>query len=200
MRRSEMPDSLVPAGYLAKRIARKPDWLHSDRVVDVYSLSNCVSRDFADYVEFWKHNGCWLFDSPEKIEEVAREDAVDLAGTTLYYYEIYHHQFDGNEKKWKPFEPEASFGVNVLIPAEKRLEGFDVATLFAGSTPECSPLSCNNLAGSIRTNEHCLIESLDQAIEELEAGSFENSEPGPYRIFAVYTLPFSWPTTPAPSP
>jgi hypothetical protein len=188
MKRSGFPDSLIPAGYLAKRVARKPDGLDWD-VVDVYSLSGCcISKDFTDYVYFWKHNGYWLFDSPEKIEEVAREDAVDLAGTTLFYYEIYGHQFDGDDRKWKSFEPEP-FGVNILIPAEKRLEGFDVLTFFAGGTPEHSPLSCNNLAKSIHTNEHCLLESLEQAIEELEAGSFANSEPGPYRIFAVYTLP-----------
>jgi hypothetical protein len=29
---------------------------------------------------------------------------------------------------------------------------------------------------------------LDEAISALEAGVFENSEPGPFRILAVYTV------------
>lgn len=174
---------------MAKRIAQKPaDWL-GERVVDVYSVSGCISRDFADYVGFWMHNGYWLFDSPAVIQEVVRANAIDLADTTLFYYEIYGHQFDADERKWKLFEPEASFGTSVLVPAAKRLEGFDVVTFFARSSPEHSPLSCNDLARSIHTNEHCLIESLEQAIQQLETGSFRECEPGPYRIFAVYTLP-----------
>jgi hypothetical protein len=195
MKRSGFPDSLTPAGYMAKRVAQRPAGWLGEHVIDVYSLSGCMSEIFADYVKFWKHNGYWLFDSPETIEEVAREDAVDLAGATLFYYEVYPYQFDAGEKKWKLFEPEKSFRVNILIPAEKRLEGFDVVTFFAGSTPECLPLSCNDMAKSIHTNEHCLLESLEQAIEQLETGGFANCEPGPYRIFAVYTLPFSWPTS-----
>ena len=173
---------------MAKRIAKRPDWL-GEQIIDVYSVSGCISKYFANYISFWKHNGYWLFDSPERIEEVAREAAIDLTGATMFYYEVYKHQFDGDEKTWKLLQPEESFGVNVLVPAAKRLEGFDVATFFAGSTPECSPLSCNDLASSIHTNEHCLMDSLEEAVERLEAGDFANSEPGPYRIFAVYTLP-----------
>ena len=191
MKRSEIPNSLIPAGYMAKRIALKPAGWLGDRVVDVYSVSGCISGVFADYVEFWMHNGYWLFDSPAVIEKVCRDNAIDYTGTTLFYYEIYGRQFNADERKWELFEPEASFGTNVLAPATKRLEGFDVVTFWASSTPECSPLSCNDLAKSIRTNEHCLLESLEQAIEQLEAGGFAECEPGPYRIFAVYTLPTS---------
>ena len=42
---------------LFKRIATRPDWLHAQGVVDIYSLSGCVSANFADYVQYWKHNG-----------------------------------------------------------------------------------------------------------------------------------------------
>ncbi|OQW33412.1 MAG: hypothetical protein A4E19_03115 [Nitrospira sp. SG-bin1] len=38
---------------------------------------------------FWKHNGYWFFDSPEVIEQVAREESIDLAGTKIFYYEVY---------------------------------------------------------------------------------------------------------------
>lgn len=89
---------------------------------------------------------------------------------------------------WVRFEPEASFDTNVQPPSAHTLEGFDVVTFSAGTSPECSPLSCNALAAGISTNSHCLLPSLDAAIQALESGSFDNSEPGPYRIIAVYSV------------
>ena len=76
----------------------------------------------------------------------------------------------------------------MIIPFNKKLEGFDVVTFSAGMKPECSPLSCNSLVGEIETNVHCLLESIDEAKLLLEQGKFKNSEPGPYRIYAVYSL------------
>jgi hypothetical protein len=56
------------------------------------------------------------------------------------------------------------------------------------TSPECSPLSCNSLATGIVVNRHCLFDSFEQAVRALEAGAFDNSEPGPFRIFAVYKI------------
>jgi hypothetical protein len=36
----------MPAGYMAKRDLK-----------DVYSVSSCVNENFADYIEYWQHNG-----------------------------------------------------------------------------------------------------------------------------------------------
>jgi hypothetical protein len=73
------------------------------------------------------------------------------------------------------------------------MEGFDVVTFFAGTSPEHSPLSCNGMAKKIPTNEHCLIDSFEEAQAALVRGDFKNAEPGPYRIFAVYSVDSSWP-------
>jgi len=86
---------MIPAGYLAKRISAKPDWLRAQQVADIHSVSGCTSKAFADYVDFWKHNGFWLFDSPEIIKDVAREHSINLAGTILFYYDVYENEFDG---------------------------------------------------------------------------------------------------------
>lgn len=72
------------------------------------------------------------------------------------------------------------------VLARKQLLGFDVVSFDAQTTPECSPLSCNNLAESIDVNEHCLLPSFESAKQLLESGTFDNSEPGPFRVFAVY--------------
>ena len=179
---------MIPAGYMGKRVADKTDWLQADSVLDIYSVSPCISKDFADYIDFWKHNGHWLFDSPEIIASIAEDNALDMAGVKLFYYEIHELEFHQDDKQWHCYEPEKSFVTDVKVPNTRTLEGFDVVTFYAGSSAECSPLSCNGLASEIKTNQHCLIESLEQAKQCLESGAFVKCEPGPLRIFAVYSL------------
>ncbi len=170
---------------MAKRV-QKPKGFNMDRVVEVYSVGGCVNDDFADYINFWKHNGYWLFDSPEIIRTVAKENAISLEGAQFFYYEVYEKEFDG--KIWSAYEPEASFATNVAQPSAKVLEGFDVVTFYCRNAPEHSPLSCNGLAKRISTNPHCLLNSFEEAFAALNEGAFEKSEPGPYRIFAVYSV------------
>jgi hypothetical protein len=179
---------MVPAGYMAKRV-QAPKGFQIDGVADVYSVSGCISEDFADYIEYWKHNGYWLFDSPEIIRAVAQENSIQLDGTSLFYYEVYDMEFDG--KTWSKHEAESSLPTNVVPPKVRVLEGFDVVTFYAKNAPECSPLSCNGLAEEIPTNRHCLLESFAEAYDRLDGGTFNKAEPGPYRIFAVYSL--EWP-------
>jgi hypothetical protein len=76
----------------------------------------------------------------------------------------------------------------VIVPAHRTLEGYDVVSFYAKTSPECSPLSCNGMAVDVETNEHCLLRSLEDAKQLLEDGRFSGSEPGPYRIFAVYSV------------
>jgi hypothetical protein len=182
---------MVPTGYMAKRVVARPDWLPAERVSSIYSVSGCVSDNFTDDITVRKHNGCWLFDSPEVIIEIARENGIDLAETVLFFYEVHPLEFDSGE--WMRFEPEPSFGTNVSVPEAKVLEGYDVVTFALGTSPECSPLSCNHLAREVETNSGCLLQSFEQARNLLEDGVFDHSEPGPHRIFAVYSV--AWPAT-----
>lgn len=171
---------------MAKRVAKKPEWLDAPQVVDLYSVSGCTSEDFADYIPYWKHNGYWLFDSPDVIEKVAAEAGVRLEDASLFYYELFESEFDG--KNWNPFAPEAGIVTDVVLPAAKEFVGVDVVTFFARAAPECSPLSCNSLAHELATNEHCLFSSFEEARTNIENGAFQRSEPGPYRIFMVYRV------------
>ncbi|MCW5199001.1 hypothetical protein VU06_04600 [Desulfobulbus sp. F3] len=173
---------------MAKHVADRPDGLKADGVKDIYSISKCISDNFADYIDYWRHNGYWLFDSPEIIQKISREHFVDITNAKIFYYEVYELEYDEDEKIWMPFFPELSFETNVRPPETKTLEGYDVVAFSFGSTPGCSPLSCNYLASEIETNEHCLLPSLERAKQLLDEGRFEKSEPGPYRIFAVYSV------------
>jgi hypothetical protein len=196
LRRGKMTTSdMVPAGYMAKRVVVRPDWLRAERVSSIYSVSGCISENFvANYFTLWKHNGYWLFDSPEVIIGIAREKEIDLAETLLFFYEI--HQLDFESGEWMRFEPVPSFGTNVSVPETKVLEGYDVVSFSCETSPEHSPLSCNYLASKVETNSRCLLQSFEQARQLLEDGTFDHSEPGPYRIFAVYSV--AWPATSLP--
>jgi len=181
---------MIPVGYMVMRICSRPEWLKAPNVVDIYSVGACSSEYFInDYISLWKHNGYWLFDSSAIIRTVAQENAVKLQGAKLFYCEA--HETELAETGWRSFSPEPSLPTNVIPPSQKRLEGFDVVTFWAGGGPEHSPLSCNSLSERIRTNSHCLFDSFDEAETSLNTGEFTKCEPGPYRIFAVYSV--DWP-------
>jgi hypothetical protein len=180
---------MIPLGYLAKRIPKqRPDWMKAPNVVDVYSVSDCVNDTLAEYSNGWKHNGFWMFDCVAAIQTAAVANEIDMQGAMLFFYEAYESEFDGHDRL--PISPEASFETQVVIPPTKHLEGFDVVTFCDGPNSH-SPLSCNSIASDIKTNEHCLLESLDEAVAAIEGDVFDQSEPGPYRIYAVYSVP--WP-------
>lgn len=183
---------MIPVGYMAKRSCEKPRALGLLPVEDVYSVSACVNDDFVDdYINCWKHNGYWLFDSPAEIREVARELGVSVEGTKLFYYEAYEMEFDEKGMSWSAFAPESGMKTAVIVPKNKFLEGYDLVTFWARNAPECSPLSCCALAEKVAPNEHCLVRTFEEAKAALEAGKFSGAEPGPYRIFAVYSV--DWP-------
>ena len=179
---------MIPLGYMLKQVAATPEWMKAPQVKQVFSVSNCVSRDFADYVPRWRHNGWWLFDSPAALHALAADMHVPVAGLTMFYYEAFEQEYDADKKAWTAIASEPDVPTNVQIPASKHLQGFDVVTFTVHTTPECSPLSCNALAAEIGTNPSCLLDSLERARALLESGAFDNSEPGPFRIVAVYTL------------
>jgi hypothetical protein len=179
---------MIPAGYMAKRVISRPDWLEAPTVVDIYSVSGCMSENFTDYISYWKHNGYWLFNSVKVITSLAMEHSLDLAGCQFFFYEIHELQFDEKAKQWQSFTPDIAFVTAVIPPAKAQLEGYDIVTFSSQSSPECSPLSCNNLAKTIPVNCHCLLESFEEAKRLIEIGAFQNSEPGPCRIFAVSSI------------
>lgn len=178
---------MIPAGYMAKKIVSRPDWLESHIVKDIYSVSSCISENI-DYIRFWRHNGFWLLNSLEILDTIIKESGIDAARYCSFYYECYEREFNDSTGTWCPVVPDPSFVTGVKKPAKPQLQGFDVVTFSCGTTPECSPLSCNGLAKKIQTNSYCLLPSLEEAINLIEKGEFANSEPGPFRIFSVSTV------------
>ena len=180
---------MIPVGYMAKRIPKeRPNWLQTPEVVDVYSVSDCVNDSLAEYSDGWKHNGFWMFDSPADIADAALANEIDLQGSMLFFYEAYESEFDGPDRL--PILPDTTFETQVLVPLNRSLQGFDVVTFCDGPNSH-SPLSCNGIAADVKTNQHCLLASLDEAIAVVESDALDEGEPGPYRRYSVYTV--IWP-------
>jgi hypothetical protein len=179
---------VIPLGYMYKRVVARPDWIHAPNVDDVFSVSDCVSKDFADFLQHGGYNGFWFFDSPQIMERLAAELHVDLEQMMLFYYEAYEREFDQETGKWRAFGPNDVAPVNVTTADRAHIEGYDVTTFWSGTMAECSPLACNGLAANIPVNRHCLFDSMDDARAALERGKFADSEPGPFRIIAVHTI------------
>lgn len=171
-----------------KSIEAKPEWISAPRVREICSVSNCVSSDFGDYISYWRHNGFWFFDEPLIIEELAAANGICLEGMRLFFYRLYPHQWDAESCAWVAYSPDAAFEIDVVEPEESELLGYDVVTYSMQTSPECSPLSCNNLAAKIPVNGHCLFDAFEAAKMAIESGSFESGEPGPYRIVEVRSV------------
>ena len=179
---------MIPIGYMYKRAFRQQGLLEMLKVEDLYSVSDCLAEPFADYSPFFRHNGHGLFDSPAVMRALAAELSISLEDLALFYYEAHEAQYDEEQARWIPITPEASLPTDVEPPTARTLEGFDVVTWNSGAGAECSPLSCNGIAEEVPTNMHCLLPSLEAAVQAIESGKFANSEPGPFRIIAVYSV------------
>jgi hypothetical protein len=150
----------------------------------IYSVSDCISKDFADYIQYWKHNQYWFFNRPEDMDAIIREQGI-TGELELLYYELYEKEFDEEEQAWQEFPAEESFGYDVKPPAEKEFLGFDIVNYTMGTSPEHSPLSCNLLCREVDVNEYCLLDDFERAVQLTETLNQKRAEPGPYRIIAV---------------
>jgi hypothetical protein len=86
--------NMIPVGYIAKHVAARSDWFKEENIVDICSVNACICKNFADYMnslgsESWRHNGWWLFDAPEIIQDCSQKENVDLTEARYFYYEVY---------------------------------------------------------------------------------------------------------------
>ena len=159
---------------------KRPDWLKSAGVEEVCSVSTCVSDAPDGWIDQWRHNEMWVYDTPE----LARSVVPDAARHEfdLYAYQMFPVVFDDGQQQ--PFEIPL-LHVQPLPSSFERL-GYDVVSRTCGTNFECSPLSCNHMAEHIAVSRYCLVDDKDVAFRlaaEFEAGG---CEPGPYYVVEVW--------------
>jgi hypothetical protein len=173
-------ETLTLIGYFPKIVARRPDWLTGAPIVEeLCSVSDCFSESPPGWIEKWKHNEMFVYDTPELAWSVV--SAEERQRFTLFAYRILPRFIDkGGETEWKL----PNLGVSDL-PDGFTTIGFDAVSRFAGSRFECSPLSCNHMASEYPVNKYCLIDDLKTAIAMAHDFAAGNCEPGPYCIIEV---------------
>lgn len=167
-------------GYFPKHTVLRPDWLKAAGAEEICSVSTCISEAPKGWIEQWRHNEMWVYDTPDLAWSVVSD--VLRADFHVYGYRLFPVQFDEGQKS--PFEiPTVSAA---LLPASFERLGLDVVSRSCGTSYECSPLSCNHMAEHVAVNRYCLVDDVDVAFRL--AAEFESSgcEPGPYHVIEVW--------------
>ena len=173
---------MIDAGYFAKRVAAKPEWLNVSAVHEICSASHCISSAPDAWIEPWLHNEFGWFNRASDALAVVRAD--QKAEFRLFAYRIYPQLFRSGQRHGMLIPPDAHPDP---IPASFKSLGFDSVNKSMPSVLgfECSPLSCNSMAGEMRANEYCLFDSLEAAIAGATRFSIEQPEPGDYYVVEV---------------
>ena len=176
-------DSLIPVGFKAKLVIPRPDFVTNLTVREILSVSGCMSEDAVDLMNPWGLNEWGLADTEEIIERaIERENVVD-SRLRCFFYEGIGQELE--EGEWEEIE---RLPTGVVRPASGySLRGFDIVCCTIGYMLDCSPLSCNDGAGQFPVNEHCLLESFEEAVRVAEAIDESGKyEPPPYRVMSVW--------------
>ena len=165
------------AGYFPKITAIPAGCPLPPHVTEVCSVSNCLNGAPDRWVERWLHNELSLFNSVGDARAVAGADER----FEVFAYRVLDAYFeDGHRREWVP----GPLAVTAL-PEGYRSIGFDAVSRSAGWAFECSPLSCNMMAGEIPVNQYCLADSVEAAIAMAVRFSQGTVEPGPYYVVEV---------------
>jgi hypothetical protein len=183
-----MHKQLVDSGYFIKRVMLNPDWLQVPRVLEVCSVSNCISVPPEGWVERWLHNEFGWFNRIADAVRIAPADS--RTEYRLFAYRLYPEVFRRSGR------------VALVVPGDVRPDpiphafqslGFDSVNKSMESVLgfECSPLSCNSMAAEWNVNERCLFPSLELALAAADRFATDQPEPGDYYVVEVLEDPMA---------
>lgn len=150
-------------GYLAKKLAPRPDWLACPNVEFVASVSECIAPAPPDRIDRWEHNHLELYDSESLAKGIIPRE--DLREYIIFAYHALPRIFhDGKALDWYPMTNFEAASPTLDDPFDEHL-GFDIVGYTNGGFFECSPLSCNGVAKEIAVNRFCLVDDVQQAMD-----------------------------------
>lgn len=154
-------------------------------VEEICSATDCISDSPENWINQWKHNEMWVFDSIDKAWSVVPEE--QKRDFEIFAYWVFPEIVE--VKKPEVLEPKP-FSIPPItpVPMDASFEkiGYDIVTRFAGNKFEHSPLSCNGLAKEIKVNRYCLIDGPDKAFDAAKQFEDKGAEPGPYYVVEVW--------------
>ena len=166
-------------GYFPKTSPIPPAWLHPSHVREICSVSHCVALPPPDWIEHWRHNDFFFFNTIADAESIVPPGAV---GYHIFAYRLLLITFsEGRQTPIPapilPLEPLPSSFVSL---------GFDAVSKYCTPYFECSPLSCNGALAKYAVNEYCLFASPEEAVVAATLWSAKDvMEPGDYFVLEV---------------
>jgi hypothetical protein len=172
----------VLIGYFPKHTLRRPDWLRNRGVEEICSVSCCISEDPEGWIDLWRHNQCWVFDTQKLAWSVV--PAERRADFELYAYRMFPARFEHGCQTGIEFP---NLRVEPLSQSFVQI-GYDAVSRSYTPTFECSPLSCNGLAEGHPVNRYCLVDTEETALQLARECSISEPEPGAYYVIEVLRL------------
>jgi hypothetical protein len=170
-------------GYFPKKTKLIPEWLKAGNVEMVCSASTCISEEPEGWINHWKHNECFLYNTIGDARSIL-DKLNDKNGYDIYAFKKYPIRLE-NGSSAEEIIPSVS-----VEPLNENFEflGYDAVSMSMSPIFECSPLSCNRGAETMKVNKYCLFETFEKALSGAVEFSKGNWEPGPYYIVEVYRL------------
>jgi hypothetical protein len=187
-------------GYRVKKVMARPNWLKDARVVDICSVSDCMSSPPEGWIDRWDVNDASCYWTVEGA--VATIPTSEAAAYTTFAYFMYPLEFDEGDQLTErkltdlfgsadqnnlPQQLNAGYhvlGYDVVQgnPAQPAQDGYAPVMFSFG----CSPLSCNNRSIDFEVNKHCLLNDWDEAARAAREFSNGGAEPPPYYIVRIH--------------
>jgi hypothetical protein len=142
-------------------------------------------------MDLWLHNRAGFYGSEAAAWRATGENGARF---DMYAYTLYQAAF-GDDGEASPFDDDDRLMVDDLtdiepIPEDFEFLGYDVVcqscTWGAATQFDCSPLTCNSMAGEVPVNRYALIATLDEALAAASKFGLEQPEPGTYYVLAVW--------------
>ena len=166
-------------GYFPKRLTSVPEGYDLPGVQEIASVSECIASGPEGWVDLWRHNDAFLYNSPEQAWAVVPVD--DVARYGMYAYKIASRVYGQDHAQ--PIEIQVK---PIDLPQSFSRLGYDVVNRDYSVTFECSPLSCNAMARQVLVNEFCLFEDHASAVQFAKRCAVEQPEPGSYLVVEVW--------------
>jgi hypothetical protein len=192
----------VLIGYFPRHPVPGPQGLSPGGVERVCSLGHYVSDGPANWIDQWRHNEMWFYDSEELVRKVIAE-AIQIhlepdperdppwqvrltreRGAEFEYFAYKLFPVSFTEGKPETF-PVPVLKVAPLAEDYQRL-GYDAVNKTGCAHFECSPLCCNGMSEEIPVNRWCLIDEQERAFAVANYFSVRKPEPGPYFVVEVW--------------
>jgi len=199
------PDPIL-LGYLLKRSEKPAAWTAGPRVLEICSVSTCITRRPDNWVDRWDFNEAGYYSTPELASAAAPSERVDLY--RLFAYELFPLRFHplgsvnaigfaqvfGSElhpvPDQRPLQDMHFLGYDIVQQSQESANIESPGQTCLGGGFGCSPLSCVPYPLST-VNQFCLVDRWEDAVTTALLFAKEQPEEGYYYIFGVWRKPLA---------